>query len=342
MKKDLNELPVDRFLALAEDLEQLVTIDWTERGVVRALAAASRAGTSPLGAAALALRERTATPGARVLIITGWPSRSWLMDDLTETDGPVGAAVLARVLEEASGAISVVAIAAPLVRVAVECCTAAGLIVTDLDRALRSKPGPPSAAACAVLPLRTGTGSERSALDVLRQIDPAAVIAVEAPGPNRNGLHYNVSGRQIPADLLTAAPALFRAADERGALTIGIGDGGNELGMGRLEDAVRRHVPHGEQAACAVPAAHTLVACISNWGAYALAAAVCALAGRPDTLERIDVARVIARCVDAGGIDGLTARPDPLVDGTPAHHNTALMDLIRLRVSFALGGWNKR
>lgn len=39
---------------------------------------------------------------------------------------------------------------------------------------------------------------------------------------------------------------------ELGEVTIGIGDGGNECGMGKVYDLVVEHVPLGEHIACEV------------------------------------------------------------------------------------------
>ena len=60
--------------------------------------------------------------------------------------------------------------------------------------------------------------------------------------------------------------------------TIGVGDGGNEIGMGRVEDyAIEGVVDHGENIACTVPTDQLVVAGTSNWGAHALVCAMRAL-----------------------------------------------------------------
>ncbi|XP_011847205.1 PREDICTED: UPF0317 protein C14orf159 homolog, mitochondrial [Mandrillus leucophaeus] len=54
----------------------------------------------------------------------------------------------------------------------------------------------------------------------------------------------------------------------------GVGDGGNELGMGKVKEAVRRHIRHGDVIACDVEADFAVIAGVSNWGGYALACAL--------------------------------------------------------------------
>lgn len=51
---------------------------------------------------------------------------------------------------------------------------------------------------------------------------------------------------------------------------ISIGDGGNEVGMGKVESLVKAHVPNGEKICANTTCDHLLVADTSNYGAYAL------------------------------------------------------------------------
>ena len=54
----------------------------------------------------------------------------------------------------------------------------------------------------------------------------------------------------------------------------GIGDGGNELGMGKVKDIIHRDIPNGPTIACAITSGYLLTAGVSNWGGYALATAL--------------------------------------------------------------------
>ena len=83
-----------------------------------------------------------------------------------------------------------------------------------------------------------------------------------------------------------------------GVATVGIGDGGNELGMGSLHADIVRTINLGEQIGCVVPSDAPLVASVSNWGGYALSCAVAALAwrmgsGLDDTAD--DKRKLVAR-----------------------------------------------
>jgi hypothetical protein len=108
-----------------------------------------------------------------------------------------------------------------------------------------------------------------------------------------------------------------------GARTIGVGDGGNEIGMGAVawEDLTRRLPgPHAGRVPCRVATDFNIVCGVSNWGAQALAAGVCALLGREDVLrpwDRRHETAVLEELAAAGAVDGVTARREPSVDGLP-------------------------
>jgi hypothetical protein len=102
--------------------------------------------------------------------------------------------------------------------------------------------------------------------------------------------------------------------------TIGVGDGGNEIGMGKVAwDLIARSVPNGETIACRVPTDHLIVAGVSNWGAYALAAGVYVLRGvKPpadlfDPDRERDILEVMVR--EGPLVDGVTGRQTATVDG---------------------------
>jgi len=103
---------------------------------------------------------------------------------------------------------------------------------------------------------------------------------------------------------------------------IGIGDGGNEIGMGRFprEELLERiSGPTPERVPCRISADATIVAGVSNWGACALAAAIALHHDRVDLLERHSTdsqRQLLERIVsEAGAVDGVTRRNEPTVDG---------------------------
>lgn len=324
---------------VGEALDHLLQADLTYRQAIPHLygAAIAQYGSPLTMQAAQAIRS-VCEPGARVLILTGWPSRSWLFGNLTETDGPVGAALLARVLEEGLGIVPVIGCQTALVEHLGICLRGAGLILGSLDQALKSKPGPPAASVGAVVGL---PGDATGAAALLDTVEPSAVIAIEMPGPGPDGRFYTVSGRAIPTEEVPRGDLVYAEAHRRGIKTVGIGDGGNELGMGGLRDRVAAAIPHGERAVSVVAADHVVVASNSNWGGQGLGAALLAVANRPDVFARLDIERIINLSADNGAIDGLSSRVDRAVDGTPAPMSQHLWGMMALAVQSGITGWLK-
>ncbi|KFI59030.1 DUF4392 domain-containing protein [Bifidobacterium gallicum] len=139
------------------------------------------------------------------------------------------------------------------------------------------------------------------------------LIYIERVGPARDGDPRNMRGMNIaqwtaPLSKLTAMQLH----------TIGVGDGGNEIGMGRVaEFAIAGVVDHGPDIACTVATDELVVAGTSNWGAHALVCAMHAMR-HPELaplLERGWHERALHRIVQHGGLDGVTMRNEASVDG---------------------------
>ncbi len=108
------------------------------------------------------------------------------------------------------------------------------------------------------------------------------------------------------------------------ARTIGIGDGANEIGMGAIPwEELKRRLP-GENTGCIpcrIPADWNIIAGTSNWGGYALAAATLLLRNQTDYLRDWDLdhqSRLLEHIIEHGpAVDGATARREATVDGLP-------------------------
>jgi hypothetical protein len=323
--------------AIGEGIDRLISIEIGGRGAIGALYAAARAaadGPLCLGAATHLL-ERVPR-GGTVLLATGLPTPPWFTG---EQDGPVGAATLARSLVIGLGAHPVV-VTDP---VNAEICTAAlrgaGLHTRALEDALRL----PAAAAVVPFALEWEEAAAQ-APRLLEQAKPSALVAIERPGANEQGHYHSAAGKRL-TDHCAKIDVLFRLAREREILTIGIGDGGNEIGCGAVRDAVVRAIPHGGTCACpcggtVVPAVGTdllVAAAISNWGAYGIEAALAVLLGRDDVLHSRAVdARAQELCAAAGANNIDPGLLDVGADGIPERLHGHIVDLLGQMVESAL------
>lgn len=144
-------------------------------------------------------------------------------------------------------------------------------------------------------------------------------ITVEVVGPAADGRCYSMRGRDV-TDHPRIGHSPRNPADQFLVAAIGIGDGGNEVGMGKVaHETVVKNIPNGDLIHCRVPTDYLIVAGVSNWGAYALAAGVYVLRGEkpPTDLYNPDRERQILEVMVREGplVDGVTGRQTATVDG---------------------------
>lgn len=321
-----------------EAIDHLITADISLRGAISFLYRHAREETPlPLTlAAAHALLEGITERGT-VFIATGWLDRPHIALEIAETDGPPGAAVLGRALQRAFDVIPVFLVEESLVSAMTSVVEAAGLKVLSPDAARRSvdSRAPISGSAVLAFPANVEEATRR-ARELIDQYEPSAVIAVEKGGMNENGTIHTSRGddtseHQAKADLL------MRAALNDGIPTIGIGDGGNEIGMGRIQDAIRDGLPFGELIAPATRTDFLVAASVSNWGAYGVAACLALLTRCRDVFHDAQMeARIIRRCADVGLIDGISGYVEEGVDGLPSRVHVGIVVILAELVAVTL------
>lgn len=336
------------FARIGWQIDQLMAIDTRGKGVIPPLYNAARdLMNKPLAmSAARALRERIA-PGDVVGIITGFPSRSFLGRGITETDGPVGAVFLARVLEEVLNAVPVIIIDPTLQRYCTRACWTAGLLVTDMEGALLAKRGKVNASAVAFYDCPVDDADAQSAAaQFVAQYQPRALIAVEMPSIAADGFAHTAGGRAIVHEHLPKAHHFWYAAQAQNILCVGLGDGGNEMGLGNIAPVLEEIYTVGATIAAATHSDIPVVGASSNWAAYAIGVCIEAHEGSTKRVRDIDLEGIIRRCAEEGAIDGYSVRPEAKVDGTPIALNLAIVDLMTWIVDRAIeeagADWLKR
>jgi hypothetical protein len=134
---------------------------------------------------------------------------------------------------------------------------------------------------------------------------------------------HTMRGRDITTTMSPAHRLFEVTAKLEPALpTIGIGDGGNEIGMGKIPwDIIRRNIPGGGIVACRIPTDYLIVCGISNWGAYGLATGVRLIRGAapdPDLFNLDREKELLEVMVERGPlVDGVSGLPTVSVDGLP-------------------------
>lgn len=331
----------------AERIDRLVSLDVPARGVIHQLYAwASGRAKEPLCLRAARLLVERVGEGDVVLIATGWPDRPHITPLIAETDGPPGAAVLARALLVGLKAVPVVLIEPSLVPGMTRVLEATGLrgLTPEEAKAAMLSSAPIRAGAVIGFPVDREEAKAR-ALELLDSHNPKAAIAVEKGGMNEEGYVHTSRGDET-TEHMAKVDYLFQEAGRRSIATIGIGDGGNEIGMGVIAEEIRAHIPFGmagKDPAKGGLAPHTktdvlVAAAISNWGAYGVAACLALLLGRPEIFHDAEMeARLHRVGADASFIDGITGLVDPGADGLGSNVHEAFVTVMgeTLRQSLA-------
>jgi len=221
-----------------------------------------------------------------VIVATGFP-----VGETFETDGPVGAIALYDTLE-AQGVKVHLACAAPLADALRGDYRILDLRATDL--------------ACA----------KREAQENLQRLNPAAIISIERPGLTADGCYYNMRGEDITPRCGFFDPYMDLAS----CPTIAIGDGGNEIGMGNIRQAIAGLDINASITGCD----ELLVADVSNWGAYGIISLL-GFWAEEDLLASISPAATLDYLSARGSVDGLTRKNTTTEDGLPASEGYSII-----------------
>jgi hypothetical protein len=276
----------------------------------------------------LACRSLAEHPAPSLAIVTGFfiPGGT---PPAGETDGPLGALFLARALIPLG--ISVVLVTDDFCVRALD----AGLAECGLRKQVPVVALPTPAQAQDMSEAEyCQYFDERKGVPALTHL-----LAIERVGPNLQDRCHTMRGRDI-TDLMSPAHRLFLPSFSGKATnitTIGIGDGGNEIGMGKIpRDVIERNIPNGALIACRIHTDHLIVCGVSNWGGYALAAGVGILRGKTLDPSLFDSARereILKIMVDEGPlVDGVTGKPNASVDGLTWDQYAAVLTKIRTGV----------
>ena len=219
----------------------------------------------------------------------------------TETDGPPGAVVIGDALRSIGYEV---------------------VYVTDrysLD-VMKGTAGPESRVVD--FPIAGVEESRAFAKELLSEVAPSVIIGIERCGLTSEGLYRNMRGVDI-SEYNAKTDYLF----ESGIPSGGIGDGGNEIGLGNLADIIPT-VPSLVRLPCVTTTSELVIASVSNWGGYGLVAALSRAKGQ-NLLPSIKAEQeLVKRNVELGAVDGPSGEAVPMVDGFTLEENSqALREL---------------
>ena len=241
-----------------------------------------------------------------VVIVTGFYI---LMAGKPETDGPPGAIAIGNALEALGRTVTYVSDVhtTPMLR------DWLGDYLGDRARVID-------------FPIGDIESSRKAAEEMLSQLKPGLLISIERCGRTKDDKYLNMRAADI-----TQHTARLDYLFEHGIPSVGIGDGGNEIGMGNLAEVIPAVERLPDDPAIA-KVDRLVLASVSNWGGYGLVAALSRLVGRDlmPTAEQDE--KLIRGMVDAGAVDGTTGENTYRVDNFSLEQNAAVLERLRALV----------
>lgn len=251
--------------------------------------------------------------GGTVAIVTGFVIRAAMKG---ETDGPVGAVSLAAALERLDRKVLLITDrhSESLLH---SCCEAMGV-------------------KCPIEIIPSGGEWIFSCL-VFNVYSPTHIVAVERPGRALDGCCYSMRGEDL-SDIVPNTDILFEEAKKNGITTIAVGDGGNEVGMGKARASIVASLHNGVKICSAFSADFLIIAGVSNWGGHALAAALSIMSGVMLLHDSKLEAGMLKSIIEAGAVDGCTGEKALTVDGLSLEENLKILEQLRAMAELALDG----
>ena len=223
-------------------------------------------------------------PG-KIFIVTGF----YIMAaEATETDGPPGAVTLGNALTKLGNEIAYVT----------------DELSSEVVRSIAEHE-------VIEFPITNHFESANFANELFQEHSPSALIAIERAGLVGDGTYRNFRGIDF-----TPFNAKIDHLFDQHPYSIGIGDGGNEIGMGNLQNVIptieHEYLPKNP---CVTTTTELIIASCSNWGGYGLVAAL-SLKHGINLLPSVEEAKQMVReIVAVGAVEGMSGESKEFVDG---------------------------
>lgn len=277
-----------------------------------------------------------------VVLLSGTGPSPWL--EYGGNDGPTGVASLARALSFGINARPVYVGLDKQLGPVISAGMAAGISVMDREAIEVYKRR--NTALSIPFPMGADEGKEK-ALRILDDLKPRAVISVENHGPNPVGVWHNAAGRGSSGDAHPHDHHIVEEAKKRGIFTLGIGDGGDEMGYGLINEEANEIYKQaygvscrcgcGGGQACAIATDVLVSAAVSAWGAYGVSACMAYMLRDPFILQDADTERMMGEAMAAAGaVAAMFAATIPWIDGTRPAVQQAIVTMLQEIVGNAL------
>ncbi len=170
--------------------------------------------------------------------------------------------------------------------------------------------------------------NEEFCRNVLMKYQPVGMISIERCGKNIQDDYANMRGVSIKEH--TAPTDLFFEMTRGTIPSVGVGDGGNEIGMGNVAEIITEKL---QLVPCRVLVDYLVIATVSNWGAYGITAWLQKLTGEDVFVTFEEVEEYIRKTVEQGSVDGVTKEHVVSVDGFDMTVEKEIVEALREKIS---------
>ena len=171
-------------------------------------------------------------------------------------------------------------------------------------------------------PITNWDDSYEFASAVCEEFQPSLFISIERCSANSKDKYLNM--RSLDISNYTAKLDPFASLINN---SVGIGDGGNEIGMGNLAEVISE-IPKLPDDPAITQCTHLVIASVSNWGGYGLVAALSQLTGENLLPTKEGETEIIKRCLQFGVVDGYLGSLSESVDGFTIEENLETLRLL--------------
>lgn len=235
-----------------------------------------------------------------VVIVTGFIVKAAMAG---ETDGPPGALIMARAFERLGKKVTLVtdSINENILKV--------GRDYLELDAKIR---------------IATDDNMSGLTKELLKEKEGLGIIGIERPSRAKDNECYSMRGERL-TPYVPNTDVIFEEAMKENIPTIGIGDGGNEVGMGIIRDYVEKHVPKGPLICANSEVDYLIIGGTSNWAAYGICAALSIVCKQNLLHSKEEEKGLLTAMIQVGAVDGMAKKPVLQVDGISFEKNAHIL-----------------
>ena len=149
------------------------------------------------------------------------------------------------------------------------------------------------------------------------------IVSIERAGRSRDGNYYTM--RALLMENILELDTVY--LDQKPCRTrVAIGDGGNEAGLGGVQDKVRAHIKNGEIIASCSMSDFIIISSVSTWGGYALSLALSLVCESQYLISLDEEEKIAQKLMELNICDGILGVPQLGIDGLDWNYTKSFIE----------------